>query len=99
MECYLQENAVMGLRFTGHKYKYVTSLDIVDTDEKYIKELERQVEDAVDIWKVTNEQIYGGKGYIVEICNLKEKNRQLKSENRMIKKFLERAKIVVDEIR
>ena len=61
--------------------------------------LERQVEDAVDIWKVTNEQIYGGKGYIVEICNLKEKNRQLKSENRMIKKFLERAKIVVDEIR
>lgn len=87
----------MALQFTGHKYKYVSSLDIIDTDEKYIKELERQIEDAVDIWKVTNEQIYGGKGYIVELCNLKEQNRQLKTENRMIKKFLERAKSIVNE--
>ena len=29
---------------TGHKYKYVGSLEVVDTDDKYIKELERQIE-------------------------------------------------------
>ena len=34
----------MGLQLTGHKYKYVGSLNIVDNDKKYIEELERQVE-------------------------------------------------------
>lgn len=82
----------MALQFTGHKYKYVGSLEVIDTDEKYIKELERLVEDSIDAWKVTNEQIYGGNGYVVKMCNLKEQNRELKTENRMIKKFLEKAK-------
>jgi len=35
---------------TGHKYKYVGSVNIVDTDEKYIKELERTVEEYFDYW-------------------------------------------------
>ena len=42
------------LQLTGHKYKYVGSQDIVDTDEKYIKELERQVEDSIDVLNLTS---------------------------------------------
>lgn len=38
----------MDLQITGHKYKYVSSQEIIDTDEKYIKELERIAEDFVD---------------------------------------------------
>ena len=37
-------------RPTGHKYKYVGSCDIIDTDQKYIKELERTVEEYFDYW-------------------------------------------------
>ena len=40
-------------RLTGHKYKYVGSLDIVDTDAKYIKELEKQVEGYLDYWQMS----------------------------------------------
>ena len=35
-----QENNFQALQFSGHKYPYVGSLDIVDTDKKYIKEIE-----------------------------------------------------------
>ena len=87
----------MALQFTGAKYKYVSSPNIIDTDKKYIKELERQVEDSVDVWKVTCEQIYGGKGYIVEICKLKRENKELKTELHLIKKFLEKAKRLTNE--
>lgn len=87
----------MGLQLTGNKYKYVGSVNIVDTDEKYIDELERQIEDSIDIWKCTNEMIYGGKGYIVEICRLKQENRELKAELHLIKKFLEKAKRMTNE--
>ena len=38
----------MDLQITGHKYKYVSSQEIIDTDEKYIKELERIAEDFLD---------------------------------------------------
>ena len=87
----------MALQFTGHKYKYVASLNNIDTDKKYIKELERQVEDSVDVWKVTCDQIYGGKGYIVEMCRLKQENRELKTELHLIRKFLEKAKRLTNE--
>ena len=82
----------MGLQLTGHKYKYVGSLEVVDTDDKYIKELERQIEDAIDVWNVTCWQIYGPDGYIVEIGALKNEVREIKAELYMIKKFLEKAK-------
>ena len=32
-----QGTTIMGMQVTGHKYKYVGSLDVVDTDDKYIK--------------------------------------------------------------
>ena len=87
----------MGLQFTGNKYKYIGSQDIVDTDDKYINELERQVEDSIDVWKITNEMIYGGGGYIVEMCRLKQENRELKAEIHLIRKFLEKAKRMTNE--
>ena len=61
----------MGLQLTGHKYKYVGSLDIIDTDDKYIKELERQIENSIAAWYITCWQIYGSNGYVVEIAALK----------------------------
>ena len=83
---------IMGLQLTGHKYKYVGSLEVVDTDDKYIKELERQIEDSIDVWNVTCWEIYGPNGYIVEISALKNEVREIKAELYMIKKFLEKAK-------
>ena len=87
----------MALQLTANKYKYVGSQDIVDTDDKYINELERQVEDSIDVWKITNEMIYGGGGYIVEMCRLRHENRELKAELHLIRKFLEKAKRLTNE--
>ena len=41
--------------------------------------------------------IYGGGGYIVEMCRLKQENRELKAEIHLIRKFLEKAKRMTNE--
>tara|TARA_B100001057_G_C22745562_1_gene909612 strand:+ start:365 stop:595 length:231 start_codon:yes stop_codon:yes gene_type:complete len=64
----------------------------VDTDKDYIEELEMRFEESADIWKLTNEIIYGPNGYIVQIGALKNKVRELEKELKMIKMFLEKAK-------
>lgn len=80
----------MGLQITGHKYKYVSSQDIVDTDEKYIKELERIAEDYVDYF---NHSAWEWHSVLLpQITKLKLENRALKLELGVIKKFLEEAK-------
>ena len=79
----------MGLQLTGHKYKYVSSQDIVDTDEKYIKELERIAEDYVDYFNWSAYEWHSK--LIPEITRLKLENRRLQLELKMIKKFLEEA--------
>ena len=85
----------MGLQITGHKYKYVSSQDIVDTDEKYIKELERIAEDYVDYF---NWSAYEWHSKLVpEITRLKLENRRLQLELKMIKKFLEEAQRKTNE--
>jgi hypothetical protein len=85
----------MGLQITGHKYKYVSSQDIVDTDEKYIKELERIAEDYVDYFNWSAYEWHSK--LIPEITKLKLENRQLKLELKMIKKFLEEAQRKTNE--
>jgi len=85
----------MGLQLTGHKYKYVSSQDIVDTDEKYIKELERIAEDYVDYF---NWSAYEWHSKLEpEITKLKLENRRLQLELKMIKKFLEEAQRKTNE--
>jgi len=87
----MKQRKVTGpLQFTGHKYKYVSSQNIVDTDEKYIKELERIVEDYMDYYIYTAEEFH--LKTIPTISSLKNKNRKLKAELHLIKKFLEEAK-------
>ena len=84
---------MMALQLTGHKYKYSCRLDkLVDTKEDYIEELEMRFEESADIWKLTNEIIYGPNGYIVQLGALKSKVKELETELRMIKRFLEKAK-------
>jgi|TARA_B000000532_G_scaffold84515_2_gene67693 hypothetical protein len=85
----------MGLQVTGHKYKYVGSVDIVDTDEKYIKELERQVEGYLDYWQMTAHE--WKEVLWPEIIKLRLENKELKLELRMIKKFIEEAKRKTNE--
>ena len=85
----------MGLQITGHKYKYVSSQDIVDTDEKYIKELERIAEDYVDYFNWSAYEWHSK--LIPEITKLKLENRQLKLELKIIKKFLEEAQRKTNE--
>jgi len=81
------------LQLTGAKYKYSSRMDKrVDTDKDYIEELEMRFEESADIWKLTNEIIYGPNGYIVQIGALKNKVRELEKELKMIKMFLEKAK-------
>ena len=65
--------------------------------QKYIKELERQIENSIDAWNITNWQIYGSNGYIVEIAALRNELREVKAELFMIKKFLEKAKRKTNE--
>jgi hypothetical protein len=85
----------MGLQITGHKYKYVSSQDIVDTDEKYIKELERIAEDYVDYFNWSAYEWHSK--LIPEITRLKLENRRLQLELKMIKKFLEEAQRKTNE--
>tara|TARA_B100000287_G_scaffold121058_1_gene112833 strand:- start:200 stop:472 length:273 start_codon:yes stop_codon:yes gene_type:complete len=85
----------MGLQVSGHKYKYVGSLDVVDTDEKYIKELESQVEGYLDYWRLTAHE--WKEVLWPEIIKLRIENRELKVENKIMKKFLEKAKRMTNE--
>ena len=78
---------------TGAKYKYSCRMDkAVTTDSDYIEELEMRFEESADIWKLTNEIIYGFNGYIVQMGALKNKIKKLEAELYLIKKFLEEAK-------
>ena len=72
------------LQLTGHKYKYVGSQDIVDTDEN-----------SIDVWNLTSWTIHHR--LIPEICNLKAENRKLTVELEVIRKFLEKAKRMTNE--
>jgi len=75
---------------TGHKYKYVGSLNIVDTDEKYIKELERTVEEYFDYWDYS---VHEWKEVLWPmITSLRHENRLLKAEITLLKKGIEKAK-------
>lgn len=75
---------------TGHKYKYVGSCDIVDTDEKYIKELERTVEEYFDYWDYS---VHEWKEVLWPmITSLRHENRLLKAEITLLKKGIEKAK-------
>jgi len=76
-------------RLTGHKYKYVGSLDVVDTDAKYIKELERQVEGYLDYWQMTAHE--WKEVLWPQIIKLKAENRELKVELAMLKKAIKKA--------
>lgn len=84
---------VKPLQLTGAKYKYSCRMDkAVTTDSDYIEELEMRFEESADIWKLTNEIIYGFNGYIVQMGALKNKIKKLEAELYLIKKFLEEAK-------
>lgn len=85
----------MGLQLTGHKYKYVSSQDIVDTNEKYIKELERIAEDFVDYFNYSAHQWHSE--LLPKITKLTIENNKLKLELKLIKKFLEDAKRKTNE--
>tara|TARA_B100000927_G_C16465144_1_gene469397 strand:- start:509 stop:796 length:288 start_codon:yes stop_codon:yes gene_type:complete len=86
-----QRKVITGpLQFTGHKYKYVSNQDIVDTDEKYIKNLERQIEQQTDYWNWSVHEYH--MKTLPLISSLKRENRELKIELKMIKKFIEEAK-------
>ena len=85
----------MGLQVTGHKYKYVGSCNIVDTDEKYIKELERTVEEYFDYWDYS---VYEWKEVLWPmITALRHENRQLKAEIALLKKGIEKAKRLTNQ--
>ena len=88
-----KETIKLPLQLTGAKYKYSCRMDkAVNTDKDYIEELEMRFEESADIWKLTNEIIYGPNGYIVKMGALKNKIRELETELRMIKRSLENAK-------
>lgn len=80
---------------TGHKYKYVGSVNIVDTDEKYIKELERTVEEYFDYWDYS---VHEWKEVLWPmITSLKIENRQLKIEIALLKKGIDKAKRLTNQ--
>ena len=80
---------------TGHKYKYVGSLNIVDTDEKYIKELERTVEEYFDYWDYS---VHEWKEVLWPmITSLRLENRQLKAEIALLKKGIDKAKRLTNQ--
>ena len=91
-----QKKVVTGpLQFTGHKYNYVSNLDIVETDEQYIANLERQLEQQTDYW---NWSVYEYHMKTLPlIATLRRENRELKAELAMIKKFLEKAKKMTNQ--
>ncbi len=80
----------MAFQISGHKYKYVSSQEIIDTDEKYIKELERIAEDFVDYFNYSAHQWHSE--LLPKITKLTIENNKLKVELKLIKKFLEDAK-------
>lgn len=80
---------------SGHKYKYISNLDIIETDEQYIKNLEQQIEQNQDCW---NWLCYDHHMRIIPlIATLRRENRELKAELAMIKKFLEKAKKMTNQ--
>lgn len=82
-------------QLTGHKYKYVGSCDIVDTDEKYIKELERTVEEYFDYWDFS---VHEWKEVLWPmIAKLRHENRVLKAEITLLKKGIEKAKRLTNQ--
>ena len=82
-------------QLTGHKYKYVGSLDVVDTDEKYIKELERQVEGYLDYWHITANE---WKNILwPEIIKLRGENRELRVELALLKKAIKKAQRLTNQ--
>tara|TARA_B100000287_G_C20578472_1_gene759385 strand:+ start:981 stop:1250 length:270 start_codon:yes stop_codon:yes gene_type:complete len=82
-------------QLTGHKYKYVGSLDIVDTDEKYIKELEKQVEGYLDYWHITANE---WKNILwPEIIKLRGENRELRVELALLKKAIKKAQRLTNQ--
>ena len=80
---------------SGHKYKYVSNLDIIETDEQYIKNLEQQVEQNQDCWNWLCHDHHTR--IIPMIARLRRENRELKVELAMIKKFLEKAKKITNQ--
>ena len=93
MESNIQKNEVkLPLQFTGAKYKYSCRLDKpVVTKDDYIEELEMRFEESVDNWNITCKEIYGGKGYIVQLIKLKNDIRHLETENKLMKKYIDKA--------
>tara|TARA_B100001996_G_scaffold364205_1_gene333026 strand:+ start:33 stop:302 length:270 start_codon:yes stop_codon:yes gene_type:complete len=82
-------------QLTGHKYKYVGSLDIIDTDEKYIKELEKQVEGYLDYWHITANE---WKNILwPEIIKLRGENRELRVELALLKKAIKKAQRLTNQ--
>ena len=69
----------------------------VKTNEDYIEELEMRFEESADMWNLTSWQIYGPKGYIVQLSALKNELKAVKAELFLIKKFLEKAKRKTNE--
>lgn len=81
------------LQLTGHKYKYSCRMDkAVKTDQEYIEELEMRFEESADIWHLTNEVIYGGKGYICTISSLRQQLKEAQLEIKLMKKFINEAR-------
>ena len=81
------------LQLTGHKFKYSCRLDkLVNTKEDYIEELEMRFEESADIWRLTNDIIYGGKGFIVEITRLKTELKEAKLKIKLMEKFINEAR-------
>jgi len=77
------------LQLTSHKFKYSTRLDkLVETKDDYIEELEMRYEESVDIWHLTNYQIYGNNGYFITITKLKRELKEAKDEITKLKKEL-----------
>jgi len=93
MESNFQKNEIkLPLQLTGAKFKYSCRLDKpVKNKDDYIEELEMRYEQSVDIWHVTCEQIFGVKGYIVQLSKLKNNIRHLETENKMMKKYIDKA--------
>ena len=82
-------------QISGHKYKYIGSFDIVDTDEKYIKELERQVEGYLDYWHLTAHE--WKEVLWPEIIKLRIQNRELKVELALLKKAIKKAQRLTNQ--
>ena len=82
-------------RPTGHKYRYVGSCDIIDTDQKYIKELERTVEEYFDYW---DHSVHEWKEILwPKITSLSIENNALKVELKLLKSAIEKARRLTNQ--